>query len=269
MRKSKALAFRDKYSPITDLPPEDVGKAAIIQMVYARLAEAGEQLPDFFTLEERDAIVAKLTTPELWDRYATYRQLASWLVNVRAKSVIDVSLFSAHIDTIIAYFSNLVCTEKAEAELTQTGSEDALSDLDKLISVEKWQITLANKNRDMCFAMNQINKYNTLIKLVAKEIKIPELVSAFAYDVTQNCVALEAINDLVEIQRENTFSNYEDDGGAGTKRRKAIDCFPLFQTKPDEIPKERIAAARKQIKGLKAFVDALGWNNLERTLSDE
>lgn len=271
---SKALAFKKKYQNIEQCPPEDVGKISIASNVYRRLKEKDEQLPDFINFEQRDALVAKLTTPELWQRYTAYRQLEEWLKSRNLENLVQLTMMGAYLDMVEERVCNMIWAEDVEKgiELTEDNAEHTRLLLCKMDAAmfanDDWKEYNSITGRsNILFAMNQINYYNTLVGLVAKEIKMPELASVFQLDIASEEKKIEWINGLIAALKERIFATYTEDGHIGTTKRHVFDMhLKPYQTEPDKIPAEHIAAAKKLIKGLKVFDDPLGGTTLDKAI---
>lgn len=266
-QKSRALAFKEKYSPITNLAPEEVGKAVIMEMVYTRLTEPGEQLPGLFTIEERDVLVSKLATDRLWRRYTTYRQLASWLKQQWRESTLEYALNETNKAVVAGRLQAIQCTAVAEMELRQmSGSSDTQRTLTQLMTNAGWEGLIAAGRDSIAAGTEIITRNNAIVDLVAKEIKIPELVEAYTCDMSNQSETMLGLNPPIAGLRSDIYKYFGDDGSIETAIRKAIDAFEPYVIAAKTIPKERLAAARKQIKGLKAFEDPLTWEWLNDTL---
>ena len=264
-KKSRALAFKEKYSPITDLPPEEVGKAIIMQAVYLKLKKPGEQLPDFYTPEEWNVLKDKLTTKKLRERYTAYRQFREWLLTRATQTAIESSLIGANLDMAVKRILVVMYTEGAEAALEEDGikAPDAFSELYGMnANSEK---AIARERDNITYALYQIKCYNKLLAMLGWEIKLPELIHSFGFDYSPMEARIQKTNWLIEQVETYTHKKYDDDGGAGTARRKAIDAIQLYDT-PDEVPDENVKAARKLIKGLCVFSDPMGGTLLDQTI---
>ena len=270
---SKALAFKKKYQHIEQCAPEDVGKACIASLVYVRLKAKDEQLPDFISIEQRDELVSKLTTPEIWQRYTAYRQLEEWIKSRNLENVVELAALRANVTLVKERLCNMAWAEEAERGIElKDADNEAIFPLCKIdtamFAFSDWKEESSITGRsDILFTMNQINRYNALIGLIAEEIKIPELADVCTIDLTPIKESLERINNLIAELKTEIFERYEDDGDIGTIKRHAFDIhIAPYSTEPEEIPKKRLDAASVVLKGLKIFNDPLGGTTLDKII---
>ena len=287
----RAATFKKKYGD-REFSPMEVGKAVICSIVYSRLKaeeqraaghtpEGGED-----TLFTRDRVKAMLDTISTQDErmaYTAYRQLEEWLVTRQLQNATYKTLCKSFLNSLKRTVVQIIWMEEAEAELEElvNGEEGQPRDvIDNNVFLHKLDAArfafddseesdIYSIRDNIAYTINRIAEYNALVRLIAKEIDLPELVGACSVNMDDVTDYIGRINDLIEkAQAAVADRGYTtDDNAIGAMKSNCfINYLKPFDSKPRAIPTRNRVAAQQLLNGLYVFMLPSGGLTLDRAI---
>lgn len=264
MKRLSRQAFIEKYQP-HPFEGIEAGKNVILSEINKRLdrEENGSFTHPLFSPEEVAAVMATITDAEQTDTYRRYVRLSQWT----AKYSLYVKMFLDTGKALLFYtlemFNHCVKMEKLEATIRGTASAEEIykehlvtfmtSDISRFTFVETDEFNTMRTRQSIADHVRMAHAFNKAIEIIAKEIKIPE----FKYLQVDLSPIEHLLKDLLglidDMEQFMETSDYVE--GDREIRLNTIKMFREAYSSIMEptISKAAIAAARKQIKGLKVF----------------
>ena len=287
----KAATFKKKYGD-REFTPMEVGKAVICSLVYSRLkgtekraagqsATLDDEGDTLFTRERAKAMLGTISTQEERMAYTAYRQLEEWITTRQMQNATYKTLCKSFLNSLKRTVAQIIWAEEAEAELEGIVNDERPRDaIDNNVFLHKLdaarfafddseEADIYSIRDNIAYTINRIAEYNALVRLIAKEIELPELVGACEINMDDITDYIGRINGLIEeAQKAIVGRGYTADGnGIGAiKNNCFVNYLRPFDSKPRKIPAKYKTAAQQLLKGLYVFMLPSGGLTLDKTI---
>lgn len=271
-----AEAFKRRWGHNAYIPM-DVGKAAICSLTYANMPDRPEG--DYlFTGQQLESLQATITTQEEYNQYVAYRQLEDWLTSRQTAARGWAALLYAHMSMISHSICEMIWAEEAIKGYADTlGREQAEANI-FMHKLDTGRFTFDDTNEAQSYRLRdlieneamQVERYNTTVRLIAKEIKLPELATVFCISLDNLPAKVEFINaNIQQLHDDLVARGYkEDDNGIGQIKLGAFKTHLRPYTVPSyKVPAANVKSAKELLTGLSVFKRAKGCTILDLVIA--
>jgi len=208
---SNSKEFKAKYGK-KRFTSANAGQSRILNHIYSGL-QINDGIPpaDRERLFDLQEIQRKVDIPKDGNRYLAYMRLTEWTVDAFQGAInMRNSLRSvgAHMYQIAA---TLLCGENLRRQLGDTAKDANIWLWLHKLTVEGYTpqdedfYMVMNLRKNLAQGLHYMDAYNTLIELIAAEIKIPEY-TVFKVEMKSVTALITAINEALDTLREDAIS---------------------------------------------------------------